>query len=225
MKELKSRGFVALSGGIDSTTVLYIAADRHGPDNVEAISFDYGQRHNVELERAKQICLFAGIKHTVVKLGDMPNSALTDATKDIPRISYDEIEGVSPSYVPFRNGQIIAKLAAYASAYEGESVIYVGTHAEDTYNDAYPDCRLDFIGAMGAAVYIGSYHKTRLSAPIIEHSKDAVVKLGMDLGVPFFLTWSCYLGGETHCGTCPTCRARKEAFAKAGYLDPTDYLE
>ena len=222
--QLKTKGFVALSGGVDSTTVLSIAAERH-VGNVEAISFDYGQRHIKELDCAREIARVMGITHRVVSLGYIPPNALTDVSLEIPRTSYDEIQGVSPSYVFFRNGQIISKLAAVASADPQDTVIYVGTHAEDAYNDAYPDCRLDFIGAMAAAVYIGTYHKTRLSAPIIEMSKDEVVAKGFALGAPLQLTWSCYLGGEKHCGTCPTCRARKEAFAKAGLLDATPYME
>lgn len=226
MKQTGSVGYVALSGGIDSSTVLGIAHDRH-EGNVVAVSFDYGQRHKKEIECARAICEAMGVLHMVVDLGTMPGSALTDASRDIPRVSYDEIQGVSPSYVHFRNGQIISKLAAIASADPSgsDTVIYVGTHAEDAYNDAYPDCRLDFIGAMAAAVYIGTYHKTRLSAPLIEMSKTEVVKAGMKYLVPLNLTWSCYLGGKVHCGTCPTCRARKEAFAAAGVMDPTVYAE
>lgn len=219
----KSVGYVALSGGIDSSTVLGIAHARH-EGRVVAVSFDYGQRHRKEIECAKAICEAMGVPHQIATLGSMPNSALTDATQDIPKVSYSEIQGVSPSYVHFRNGQIISKLAAIASADPAdETVIYVGTHTEDAYNDAYPDCRLDFIGAMAAAVYIGTYHRTRLSAPLIEMSKTEVIRAGIAYLVPLDLTWSCYIGGEVHCGTCPTCRARKEAFTAAGLKDPTEY--
>lgn len=224
MQYKDTKGFVALSGGLDSTTVLAIAMDRH-EGKVEAISFDYGQRHNVELERAAQIAQYYDIRHRIIKLGDLPTSALTDVTRDIPKVSYGEIEGVSPAYVPFRNGQIISKLAAYASADDSPSVIYVGTHAEDAANDAYPDCRLDFIGTMGSAVYIGTYHKVRLSAPFIEISKTEVVTLANKLDAPLDLSWSCYFGGDEHCGVCPTCRARKEAFIFANVSDPTRYKE
>jgi 7-cyano-7-deazaguanine synthase len=218
------KGFVALSGGLDSTTALAIAMERH-EGKVEAISFDYGQRHNIELERAALIAEYYDICHHIVKLGDLPTSALTDTSIDIPKVSYAEIEGISPTYVPFRNGQIIAKLTAYASADKLNSVVYVGTHAEDAANDAYPDCRLDFIGAMGSAVYIGTYHKVRLSAPLIEMSKSEVVALAAKLEAPLELSWSCYFGGDKHCGVCPTCRARKEAFLLAGVPDPTSYKE
>jgi 7-cyano-7-deazaguanine synthase len=218
------KGFVAFSGGLDSTTVLAIAMERH-EGKVEAISFDYGQRQSIELERAALIAEYYDIEHRIVKLGDLPASALTNTSIDIPKVSYAEIKGISPAYVPFRNGQIISKLAAYASADKLDSVIYVGTHAEDAANDAYPDCRLDFIGTMGSAVYIGTYHKVRLSAPLIEMSKSEVVTLATKLDAPLGLSWSCYFGGDEHCGVCPTCRARKEAFLLAGVFDPTIYKE
>lgn len=223
MKSSTTVGYVSLSGGVDSTTTLAIAKSRH--ERVVAISFDYGQRHKKELERAAEICMVMGITHHITTLGEMPPSALTDETRDIPKVSYAEIEGVSPSYVHFRNGQMISKLAALSSADELPAVIYVGTHTEDAANDAYPDCRLDFIGAMGAAVYIGTYHRVRLSAPLIEMSKTEVVEKGTDLGAPLELTWSCYFGGDVHCGECSTCRARKEAFANAGIVDPTVYAK
>lgn len=223
MKSGTTVGYVSLSGGVDSTTTLAIAMTRH--ERVVAVSFNYGQRHVKELECAKAVCAHLGIEHRITTLGEMPPSALTDETREIPKVSYAEIEGVSPNYVHFRNGQMISKLAALASADDLPAVIYVGTHAEDATNDAYPDCRLDFIGAMGAAVYIGTYHRVRLSAPLIEMSKTEVVEKGMMLGAPLDLTWSCYFGGDVHCGECPTCRARKEAFQEANGFDPTVYAQ
>lgn len=223
MKSSTTVGYVSLSGGIDSTTTLAIAMTRH--EKVVAVSFNYGQRHSKELGCAEAICAELGIEHHITTLGEMPPSALTDETRDIPKVSYAEIEDVSPAYVHFRNGQMISKLAALASADERPAVIYVGTHAEDAANDAYPDCRLDFIGAMGAAVYIGTYHRVRLSAPLIEMSKTEVVRKGFELNAPLHLSWSCYMGGSVHCGKCPTCRARKEAFTEAGIIDPTVYAK
>lgn len=223
MKSSMTVGYVSLSGGVDSTTTLAIAMTRH--ERVVAVSFDYGQRHIKELECAKAICEHLGIEHHITTLGEMPDSALTDNTRDIPKVSYAEIEGISLAYVHFRNGQMISKLAALASADELPAVIYVGTHAEDAENDAYPDCRLDFTGAMGAAVYIGTYHRVRLSAPLIEMSKTEVVAKGLQLNAPLEMSWSCYFGGDVHCGECPTCRARKEAFQEADGFDPTVYAK
>lgn len=217
-----------LSGGLDSTVALARAVERHGAQNVRAVSFNYGQKHSKELHRARDISEFFDVPHTVHTL-KLPSSALSakDPTQDIPDISYDDIKGVSPTYVPFRNGNFISAAAALAQKWAQDErqnkFLYIGTHAEDAANDAYPDCRLDFIGAMGSAIYIGTYHSVRLSAPLIEHTKAEIVVLGTALGAPLKHTWSCYKGEELHCGVCPTCRARREAFAIAGVVDPTEY--
>ena len=232
---MNTRAFCLLSGGIDSSTVLAIAVAAFGAAKVEAVSVNYGQRHQRELSAAKNVALHFAVQHNIIYIEDMPRTALTDDTKEIPRVRYADIKGVSPSYVPFRNGQFLAKMAARASAWcveqeqgsnyaaDRSAVIYIGTHAEDAANDAYPDCRLDFIGAMGAAIYIGTYHKVRVSAPLIESFKAEIITKGQALGVPWDLTWSCYLGAAQHCGTCPTCRARREGFQKAGIADLTLY--
>jgi 7-cyano-7-deazaguanine synthase len=154
----------------------------------------------------------------------MPESMLTDPQREIPNVDYKDIEGVSPTYVPFRNGQLLSKAAALAQA-EGFSELYFGAHAEDAQNWAYPDCTPEFIGAMANAIYIGTYHKVRLCTPLEWLTKTEVVALGDVLGVPFHLTWSCYAGGEKHCGTCPTCRARHQAFYDAVVDDPTEYAD
>jgi len=223
---MNDKAFVALSGGLDSSTVLAIACENHGYDNVTAVSIDYGQRHKKELDRAAQIAKEMGCEHRIIQLPNIPKSMLTDPGVVIPKMSYAEITGVSPTYVPFRNGLMLATLAAMASPGKGElhnAHIYFGAHAEDAANDAYPDCRLDFIGAMGAAIYIGTYHRVRVHAPLIEMTKAEVVIKGYELSVPFELTWSCYAGGDKHCGECPTCRARKAAFHEAEIDDPTEY--
>src|SRR5690606_31659982 len=123
----------------------------------------------------------------------------------------------------FRNGLLLSNLAAIAAADPEAEAIYIGTHAEDALAMAYPDCTLMFIGAMASAVYIGTYHKIQLHAPFIESMKADVVKKGHELGVPYELTWSCYRGEGVHCGACPTCHARKEAFRLANVVDPTVY--
>jgi 7-cyano-7-deazaguanine synthase len=226
MNLIGQKAYVSLSGGLDSTTALCIAADNHGSKNVVAISIDYGQRHKKELDRASQICEMLEIEHRVIQLPNIPKSMLTDSTAEVPNASYGDLVGVSPTYVPFRNGLLLATLASIASPSpngDEKAHIYFGAHAEDAENDAYPDCRLDFIGTMGAAIYIGSYHRVRLHAPLIEMTKAEVVLKGTQLNAPYELTWSCYKGEELHCGVCPTCRARKEAFQIAGVPDPTEY--
>ena len=217
---------VSLSGGLDSSTALAIAVHRHPNAEIQAISLDYGQRHAKEMDQAKLVAAHFGVAHKIIKLPNIPKSMLTDTSQSVPNCSYGDIVGVSPTYVPFRNGLMLATLASMASPQpnsDDNAFIYFGAHAEDAENDAYPDCRMDFIGTMGAAIYIGSYHRVRLHAPLIAMSKAEVVKAGTTYGTPFGLTWSCYKGEELHCGVCPTCLARKEAFRSADIADPTIY--
>lgn len=222
----KTLAYVCLSGGADSATCLAIAVNAWGSENVRAVSFDYGQRHIKEAEAAEALCAHYQVAHQVHKINGMKKTMLTDVSAEVPNISYSDIVGVSPTYVPFRNGLMLSTLAMLASPQpnsDNEAVIFFGAHAEDAANDAYPDCRLDFVGAIGAAIYIGSYHRVRVRAPLIELTKAQVIGLGYQMDVPYELTWSCYKGEELHCGTCPTCRARKQAFNDVGVPDPTQY--
>jgi 7-cyano-7-deazaguanine synthase len=234
---IKLAGYVLLSGGVDSSTCLAFAIRDCGRENVKAISIDYGQRHIKEMDQAKKVAAYFSVPHEVHPIIGIPKAGLTDHNAYIPNASYSELQGVSPTYVPFRNGQLISRIAGIAS-HEVESTnmnkfasddpnwegrIYFGAHAEDAAGDAYPDCRLDFVGAMAAAVYIGTYHLVRLNAPLISMYKDEIVQAGEKMHVPWHLTWSCYKGEEKHCGICPTCRARKDGFKKAGVKDPTEY--
>jgi 7-cyano-7-deazaguanine synthase len=172
---------------------------------------------------------------------------LTDPSIEVPDISYDQIKGVSPTYVPFRNGMMLSTLASHIAGrhfdpsqealksledpeheyknpdFNRDVVIYFGAHAEDAQNWAYPDCTPEFIGAMANALYIGTYYKLRLVAPFQHMSKDRIISRGAELNTPYYLTWSCYRGGGLHCGVCATCRARKLAFIAAGVQDPTTY--
>lgn len=248
-----SKAFVLLSGGLDSTTCLFKAiydfrpahittqnleqmfADEEPIYWVEAVSVNYGQRHKKEMDFAKTTCSSLGIKHSVLELRDiMSGSMLTDRSIDIPNISYDEIKGVSPTYVPFRNGTMLSLLAAFAEkrikeedidTNERACGIYFGAHAEDAANWAYPDCTPEFIGAMANAIFIGTYQRVRLYTPLMSLMKHEIVELGHKLGVPFDNTWSCYKGDELHCGVCPTCRSRRAAFNLAGIEDPTVYAD
>jgi len=227
---MKQLAFVLASGGIDSTTCLGLAIRDFGRENVRAYSVDYGQRHKKEIECAKVVSTYFSIPHRVLKLGPQPQSNLTDANAKIPEVSYADLgEGMSPSYHYFRNAQLLSLAATYAVASlakEGElGTLYCGVHAEDAQNWAYADCTPEFIGAMANAVFIGTYQKIRLKAPLLELRKDEIVTLGTKLQVPYHLSWSCYIGGEQHCGVCPTCRARKDGFARAGLKDPTEYAD
>ena len=212
------------SGGIDSTTCLYMAVKAYGRENVCALSMHYGQRHEKELTHAETIAENLGVEHHIVKLAaELPMSMITNPDAKIPSVSYEELgEGVSPTYVPFRNGNLLSHVAAIAQS-QGVSAIYFGAHAEDAHNWAYPDCTPEFIGAMANAIYIGTYRQVRLITPLEWLTKSEVIRVGNALNIPWSLTWSCYKGEELHCGVCPTCRARQDAFAAASTLDPTHY--
>lgn len=235
---MSNRGIAAvlLSGGIDSTTCLYIAnkayLDNHF-DQVVGVSVDYGQRHKKEMEHARDSCSALDWEHHIIEAkGLIPRTMLTDSTIAIPKVSYDEIKGVSPTYVPFRNGTMLSLITAWLvgqlkdkgiEAEDGESGIYFGAHAEDAANWAYPDCTPEFIGAMANAIYVGTYRSIRLHTPLQWLTKSQIIKWGEELYVPWSNTWSCYAGGEFHCGECPTCRARQDGFEKAFIKDPTFY--
>ncbi len=221
LKTFMPRAIVLLSGGMDSTTCYHIA-DAKFPGLVVGLSIDYGQRHHKEMEYAKKT---AGNLHVVMEGPQMLESTLTDEGGDIPRKDYSELEGVSPTYVPFRNGLLLSYMAALGQMLPSVTELYFGAHAEDALNWAYPDCTPEFVGAMTNAIYIGTYHKVRLLTPLQYMTKAEVVTKGIEVGVVWRNTWSCYIGGELHCGTCPTCRSRKEAFNHHGMVDPTGYEE
>lgn len=237
---MKRKAFVLVSGGVDSSTALAIASMDDTFDEVEGVSVNYGQRHVKEIDCAKVQCDNFGAYHSTIEAEGIFGSVvmLTDPTQAIPDITYAEITGVSPTYVPFRNGTLLSLITAKAQAWVNangkepsggvvfpspEATIYFGAHAEDAHNFAYPDCTPEFIGAMAAAIYIGTYHAVRLVAPLTYMRKHEIVTLGSQLGVPFKKTWSCYAGGDLHCGKCPTCYARQDAFNTAGVDDPTEY--
>ena len=236
------KAFVLLSGGMDSTTCLHkaIADCGHDVSKVEAVSIDYGQRHLKETQYAAATCKKLGVQRTLLSCTSLASDAmLTNPDAPIPSIDYADIKGVSPTYVPFRNGTLLAVITAHAQKWvnagshelgeqfsqKREASIYFGAHAEDAANWAYPDTTLEFTGAMANAIYIGTYHAVRLHVPLQWLMKHEVVLLGEKLGVDWKRCWSCYAGGEVHCGTCPTCRSRKQAFKKAGVSDPTVYAE
>lgn len=218
------KAYVLLSGGVDSTTALAVA-NRDFDGRVAAVSVNYGQRHTIEIDRAAEICRHFANQHIIHDIrGFIQKGGLTDEGLDIPPVSYDDLpHGVSPTYVPFRNGTLLSLAAGLASVDDEAEAVYCGVHAEDAQNWAYPDCTPEFMGGMANAIYIGTYHKVRLHTPLIWLLKSEIVEWGTKLDVPWELTWSCYEGREKHCGVCPTCRARKEAFEKAGVADPTEY--
>lgn len=222
---MKNKAVVVLSGGMDSATALYQAkADSF---DLYAISFDYGQRHKKELDYARKIARVAEVKeHHIIDLTNITNlisnSALTSKDVDVPEGHYAQ-ENMKTTVVPNRN-MIMASIAiGYAVNIKAERV-YLGVHTGD--HAIYPDCRPQFIKALDLCGYLANegFGKVEIKAPFIHMTKAEIVKLGNTLKVPYELTYSCYKGGENHCGRCGTCTERREAFKLAGVNDPTQYL-
>jgi 7-cyano-7-deazaguanine synthase len=207
---------VVLSGGLDSTCALALTvAQNH--ERVTAISFDYGQRHHRELIAAAQIANYYGIEHTIVGLtGVVPSgeSALVGATP-VPDGHYAE-DSMKATVVPGRN--LLFAAAAVAQAAPGDSIIF-GVHAGD--HPIYPDCRPEFWADLADAVERA--YVVAIETPFVLLQKSELLGIGLSHGAPVEHTWSCYKGGEYHCGRCGTCVERAEAFHLAGFADPTVY--
>lgn len=222
------KALVLFSGGVDSTTCLGIAVDKYGADNVIALSVYYGQKHVKEVEAAEKIAAHFGVKLKTLDLttifADSDCSLLNGSSQDIPKESYasqlSKTNGSPVStYVPFRNGLFLASAASIAIS-NGCGVIYYGAHSDDAAGNAYPDCSSDFNESISRAVYIGSGNQVKIEAPFVNLTKAEVVEIGLKLGVPYELTWSCYEGGDVPCGVCGTCRDRMAAFEANGVVDP-----
>lgn len=215
---------VSLSGGLDSTTLLakYASAGHR----LLAVSVDYGQRHGPrELAAARQVAAHYDAEHLVLDLCGvgrlLTGSALTDPGVDVPSGHY-AWSTMAVTVVPNRNA-ILANLLVGIGIARRASAVALGMHAGD--HAVYPDCRPQFLAALQQLVQVANdgYRPPRIEAPFIAMSKTSIAHLGAQLGAPFGLTWSCYRGGEQHCGVCGTCYERREAFADAGVTDPTHY--
>ncbi len=223
------RVLVLSSGGVDSSTALGLAVSKYGADNVTALSISYGQKHDKEIEAAKKVAAFYGVEQLFLDLSLIFQysdcSLLKQSTEEIPEESYEvqiqKTKGEKPvsTYVPFRNGLFLSSAASIALS-KNCSVIYYGAHADDAAGFAYPDCSEVFNDAMNKAIYEGSGHQLKIEAPFVRMNKAEVVKLGLELGVPYELTWSCYEGDDKPCGKCGTCIDRTRAFAANGVEDP-----
>ncbi|MEE3449849.1 MAG: 7-cyano-7-deazaguanine synthase QueC [Acutalibacteraceae bacterium] len=218
------KALVLFSGGVDSTTCLALATERFGKDNVTALSVSYGQKHTKELEAARKIAEYYGVKQIEIDLSKIFESSncslLKHSTAEIPHSSYADQQKDSENqpvstYVPFRNGLFIACAASIAIANDC-SYLYYGAHRDDSAGNAYPDCSEEFNTAMNTAVFEGSGKQLEIIAPFIDKSKKDIVAVGLSLNVPYKLTWSCYEGGSTPCGKCGTCIDRKKAFEANG---------
>ena len=212
---------IIVSGGMDSVTLLYDYKDRIAL----GISFDYGSNHNAkEIPFAKLHCERLGIKHVTIPLDFMHQyfkSSLLEGADAIPEGHYQD-ENMKSTVVPFRNGIMLAIAAGMAESY-GLSHVMIANHGGD--HAIYPDCRPEFISAMSNATEAGSYNGVTVLAPYTNITKGDIARRGKELGIDYNETWSCYKGGEKHCGKCGTCVERKEALHYAGIEDTTEYVE
>lgn len=242
----REKALVLCSGGVDSTTLLARAVKEYGAENVYALSISYGQKHLREIEAARAVAAYYGVEQRFLDLGaifaDSQCSLLAQSAEPVPHGTYAEQQGVvregagraasdaldasAPeamppvsTYVPFRNGLFLSAAASMALSLEC-CAVYYGAHYDDVAGNAYPDCSLAFVEAMNHAIAEGTGGELRLAAPFVNATKVDIVRCGLELGVPYELTWSCYEGGEVPCGQCATCLDRAAAFAANGVADP-----
>lgn len=210
---------IIVSGGMDSITLLY----DHKDEIALGISFDYGSNHNArEIPFAKMHCERLGIKHITINLDFMHQyfkSSLLDGAEAIPEGHYAD-DNMKSTAVPFRNGIMLAIAIGIAESNNLDQV-FIANHGGD--HTIYPDCRPEFINAIDAAATAGTYNNIKVIAPYTKITKSDIARIGKRLGIDYAETWSCYKGGEVHCGKCGTCVERKEALAEAGIEDKTIY--
>lgn len=210
---------LVLSGGMDSTTLLYERKN----EIALAVSFDYGSNHNGrEIPFAKFHCEKLGIEHITIPLKFMHDyfkSSLLSGADAIPEGNYAD-ENMKSTVVPFRNGIMLSVAAGLAES-RGLTKVMMANHFGD--HDIYPDCRKEFVDAMSQAMSAGTYANITIDAPYTLISKADIARKGEVLGLDYGQTWSCYKGGQVHCGKCATCLERKAALAEAGIEDTTEY--
>lgn len=201
------KALLIYSGGLDSTTLL----NEYREDIKIALTFDYGSKHNAkEIACAEENCRILGIRHIVVPLdfiGRYFRSGLLKGGEEIPDGRYDD-ENMKVTVVPFRNGIMLAVAAGFAESYDLDTVL-IANHSGD--HAIYPDCRPEFIEAFDAAAHAGTYNGVRIVSPYCNISKREIALRGRKMGIDYSRTWSCYKGGDVHCGRCGTCTERKEA--------------
>lgn len=222
----EKRAVVILSGGLDSTTCMGLAADAGYA--IYALTFDYGQRHARELQSAKAVAEHYNARmHHVVNLdflSTIGGSALTDSSLAVPNEGVAEDE-IPITYVPGRNLLFLSMAASFAEVIDA-SAIYIGVNALDY--SGYPDCRPEFIDAVQHTLAVGTKAGVtgtpiQIETPLLHWTKAEIVQHGMALSVPYELTTSCYVGENAACGTCDSCRLRLRGFSEAGFVDPISY--
>ena len=209
---------IIVSGGI---TLLYDKKD----EIALGISFDYGSNHNAkEIPFAEMHCRRLGIKHITINLDFMHRyfkSSLLEGAEAIPEGHYAD-DNMKSTVVPFRNGIMLSIAIGIAESNNLKKVL-IANHGGD--HTIYPDCRPEFIKAIDAAAYAGTFVNAHVEAPYTSITKGDIARIGKQLGLDYTETWSCYKGGDKHCGKCGTCVERKEALAEAGIKDATEYEE
>lgn len=212
---------IVLSGGMDSVTLLHEYKSRIAL----AVTFDYGSNHNArEIACAREQCAELGIEHIVIALefmGKYFRSSLLEGAEAIPEGHYED-ENMRSTVVPFRNGIMLAVACGLAES-RGLQHVLIANHGGD--HAIYPDCRRGFVEAMSSAMREGTYEGVDIIAPYTDITKADIARRGAALAINYNNTYSCYKGGEIHCGVCGTCTERKEAFRLAGMADPTPYAE
>ena len=218
---MEKNSLIIVSGGMDSITLLHYRKEQISL----AVTFDYGSNHNRrEAEYAAYHCKSLGIEHIVIPLSfihDYFKSSLLQGADAIPEGHYTS-ENMKSTVVPFRNGIMLAVACGIAES-RGLDRVLIANHNGD--HAIYPDCRENFIAAMGKAMEAGTYEHISIDAPFTDISKTDIALIGKRLGIDYSKTYSCYKGGEKHCGKCGTCVERKEALRNAGIEDTTEYEE
>ncbi len=212
---------IIVSGGMDSVTMLHEYRDRIAV----GISFDYGSNHNArEIPFARMHCERLGIKHIVISLDFMNRyfkSSLLEGADAVPDGHYAD-ENMKSTVVPFRNG-IMLSIAVGIAESNGLRYVMMANHGGD--HSIYPDCRREFVCAFDAAAKAGTYVGAGILAPYTGITKADIARRGKEMGLDYSETWSCYKGGDVHCGRCGTCVERREALAEAGIEDTTPYMQ
>ena len=218
---MENDSLIIVSGGMDSITLLHERKDTIAL----AVSFDYGSNHNArEIPFARLHCQRLGIRHVVIPLAFMQQyfkSSLLEGADAIPDGHYAD-SNMKSTVVPFRNGIMLSIAVGIAESNSLKRVL-IANHGGD--HAIYPDCRPEFITAIDAAAKAGTYVDVAIEAPYTNISKTDIARRGKSLAIDYSETWSCYKGGQVHCGTCGTCVERKEALREAGIADPTVYLD
>lgn len=212
------RAVLIFSGGLDSTTLLYkLLADGY---QVDALTFNYAQRHKKEIDCAIAIARRLNVTHHVIDLSPLAiflgESALL-GKKEVPSCHYTE-EAARQTVVPNRNMIMLSVAAGYAEAHEIPELFYAAHKNDQTI---YPDCRPEFVQALVPAIRLGTaWNPVELQAPFVQMTKAGILRMGLEMKVPYELTWSCYRGEDRPCRSCPTCIEREEAFTLNGMTDP-----